>query len=107
MDEVVETVDHPNRGRYELTVDSQFAGSISYAIHNGQIALIHTEIDSAYAGKHLGQRFVRSVLDDARVRRLRVRPMCPFVAAYIRSHPEYQDLVDVRIDGSEDPAPRR
>jgi uncharacterized protein len=94
MDEVVETVDHPDRGRYELTVDSQFAGSMKYAIRNGQITLIHTEIDSAYAGKHLGQRLVRSVLDDARVRGLRVRPLCPFAASYIRGHPEYQDLVD-------------
>jgi predicted GNAT family acetyltransferase len=94
MDDIVETVNHPDRGRYELTVDSQFAGSLTYAIHNGRITLIHTEIDSAYAGKHLGQRLVRSVLEDARVRGLRVRPLCPFVAAYIRSHPEYQDLVD-------------
>lgn len=94
MDEDVETVDHPERGRYELTVDSQFAGSLRYSIHNGQITLIHTEIDSAYAGRQLGKRLVRSVLDDARVRRLRVRPMCPFVASYIRAHPEYQDLVD-------------
>jgi uncharacterized protein len=95
VSEIVETVDHPDRGRYELTVDSQLAGSIRYAIHDGQITLIHTEIDSAHAGKHFGQRLVRSVLEDARVRGLRVRPLCPFVASYIRSHPEYQDLVDV------------
>ena len=92
-DEVVETVDHPERGRYELTVDSKLAGSLKYAIHDGQITLIHTEIDPAYAGRHLGQRLVRSVLDDVRARQLRVRPSCPFAASYIRAHPEYQDLV--------------
>ena len=93
MDEIIETADHPERGRYELTVDAQLAGSLTYAIRDGQITLIHTEIDPAYAGKHLGQRLVRSVLDDARVRGLRVRPSCPFAASYIRAHPEYQDLV--------------
>jgi uncharacterized protein len=94
MNEVIEAVDHPDRRRYELTVDGQFAGSISYAIHHGHITLIHTEMDAAYAGRHLGQRLVQDVLDDLRDRGLRVRPMCPYVARYIRSHPEYQALVD-------------
>ena len=93
MDEVVETVNHPERRRYELTVDSQLAGSLVYALHDGQINLIHTEIDPAYAGRRLGQRLVRYALDDARERHLRVRPTCPFVASYIRAHPEYNDLV--------------
>ena len=93
MDELLETVDHPDRRRYELTVDGQLAGSISYAIHEGRITLIHTEIEAAYSGQHLGQRLVRDVLDDARQRGLRVRPLCPFVASYIGSHPEYQALV--------------
>jgi uncharacterized protein len=35
----------------------------------------------------------RFALDDARARGLRVRPDCPFVARFIRAHPEYQDLV--------------
>ena len=35
----------------------------------------------------------RYVLDDARTRRLRVRPVCPFIRAYIQGHAEYQDLV--------------
>ena len=107
MDEVIETVDKPDRRRYELTVGSELAGTISYAIHSDQIALIHTEIDPAYAGKHLGRRFVASVLDDARARGLHVRPICPLVAAYIRSHPEYQDLVVSRIDERDDQLPGR
>jgi hypothetical protein len=32
-------------------------------------------------------------LDDARVRGLSITPFCPFVASYIRHHPEYADLV--------------
>jgi uncharacterized protein len=36
---------------------------------------------------------VRGALDDMRARGLKVAPVCPFVAAYIRRHPEYADLV--------------
>jgi predicted GNAT family acetyltransferase len=33
------------------------------------------------------------VLDDARGRGLEVVPICPYVSAYIRRHPDYRDLV--------------
>jgi predicted GNAT family acetyltransferase len=36
---------------------------------------------------------VADALDDIRSRGLKVVPLCPFVAAYIRRHPEYEDLV--------------
>jgi Predicted acetyltransferase len=93
MDEVVATTDQPDRRRYELTVDGQLAGFVTYAIHEGRITLIHTEVEAAYSGRHLGDRLAGDVLDDARRRGLRVRPLCPFVASYIRSHPEYESLV--------------
>jgi predicted GNAT family acetyltransferase len=36
---------------------------------------------------------VRAALDFARDKQLRVVPLCPFVAGYLRRHPEYQDLL--------------
>jgi hypothetical protein len=36
---------------------------------------------------------VRGALDDIRGRALRLVPICPFVRAYLKRHPEYDDLV--------------
>jgi predicted GNAT family acetyltransferase len=44
-------------------------------------------------GTGVGSQLVRGALDDLRVRGLRLVPLCPFVAAYVRRHPEYADLV--------------
>ncbi|HZQ02403.1 MAG TPA: GNAT family N-acetyltransferase [Gaiellaceae bacterium] len=41
----------------------------------------------------LGAALVRAALDDARDRGFRVVPICPFVEAYVRRHPEDADLV--------------
>ena len=41
----------------------------------------------------LGSALVATALDDARSEGLEVVPLCPFVAAFIERHPEYQDLV--------------
>ena len=90
---VVETVDRPDQRRYELTVDGTLAGWVTYALHGPRITFIHTEVLPAFTGRGLAQRLAQDVLDEARARGLRVRPLCPLIAAYVRSHPAYQDLV--------------
>jgi predicted GNAT family acetyltransferase len=93
--EVIEIRDQPERSRYEITLDGRLAGVAVYDLGgaDGEITLVHTEVDPAFAGKGLGSRLAKHVLDDIRARGLRVRPKCPFMARYIRSHPAYQDLV--------------
>jgi predicted GNAT family acetyltransferase len=89
----IAVTDHPEAERYELTVDGESAGLVSYGLSAGLITLRHTEVDPAREGQGLGGRLVAEVLDDARARGLRVRPLCPFVADFIEHHPEYADLV--------------
>jgi len=38
-------------------------------------------------------RCLRTALDFARANHFRVVPLCPYVAAFIRRHAEYHDLV--------------
>jgi predicted GNAT family acetyltransferase len=85
--------DRPNELRYEIEVDGEVAGFINYRREPGLIELVHTDVDPRWEGKGVGAELVRGALDDVRARGLKVRPYCPFVAAYIRRHPEYEDLV--------------
>ena len=39
------------------------------------------------------EELVQGVLEDIRRKKLKVVPQCPFVATYIRRHPEWMDLV--------------
>ncbi len=43
-------------------------------------------------GSGVGESLARTGLEWARERELRVVPVCPFVAAYVRRHPEYEAL---------------
>jgi predicted GNAT family acetyltransferase len=87
--------DRPNELRYEIEVDGEVAGFINYRREPGVIEMVHTDVDPRFEGKGVGAALVQGALDDVRARGLKVRPYCPFVAAYIRRHPEYQDLVAV------------
>jgi predicted GNAT family acetyltransferase len=95
----IRVVDNAPELRYEIWLGDAGAGFVAYRREPGTIVLIHTDIEPAFAGKGLGSRLVAGTLDDLRRRGLKVVPVCPFVAAYIRRHPEYDDLV------VSDPAP--
>ena len=65
----------------------------SYSMAGTKITFEHTRVPDAMAGRHVGTRLVKFALDNVRSRGLRVVPRCPFVAAYIKRHKEYQDLL--------------
>jgi uncharacterized protein len=86
-------VDNPRERRYELWLGETRAGFINYLSEPGTILLVHTEVDPAFEGQGLGARLVAGALDDLRARGLKLIPLCPFVRAYLRRHPEDADLV--------------
>ena len=85
--------DNPKGARYEITADGAAAGFLTYRLTGDIITLLHAEVDPSREGRGIGSRLVADTLDDARARGLRVRPVCPFVVAYIERNPGYRDLV--------------
>ncbi len=84
----------PEQRRYELTLAGEHAGELVYRDRGGNVvAFLHTEVDPTVQRRGLGSALVAGALDDARRRGLSVAPLCPFVDAYVRRHPEYADLV--------------
>ena len=87
--------DNPERHQFEIDLgDGQFAYA-KYNLLPGAIRFYHTVVPESHGGKGLGTALVRAGLAAARQRNLRVIPVCPFVAAYLKKHPEAQDIVDI------------
>jgi predicted GNAT family acetyltransferase len=80
------------RQRYEFDVDGATAIAV-YRASPGVLAFTHTEVPAALRGQGIGSRMMRAVLDDVRMKGLKVLPRCPFVADYIERNPGYADLV--------------
>jgi uncharacterized protein len=93
LDQRIRVADRPDHGRYELALDGERVGLLTYRLADGTITHRHTEVDPSVGGRGLGSALVRFALDDARARGLSVIPRCPFVAAFIVRHPEYEELV--------------
>lgn len=53
----------------------------------------HTGVPPAYEGQGIASALVKEGLAYARKEGYKVVPLCSFVAAYIKRHPEYADLL--------------
>jgi len=84
--------DNAAQHRYELDVDGEFA-TLYYRLAPGVITLVHTEVPAALGGRGIGSKLVRELLEDVRARGLKVVARCPFVAAWMGKHPEFNDLI--------------
>jgi predicted GNAT family acetyltransferase len=84
----------PDQNRYTFWVDDDEVGLTDYRVHDGTIDIVHTEIDPSRRRGGLGADMVGRVLDDIRTTRTeRVLPSCPFVARFVREHPDYDELL--------------
>lgn len=64
----VRVTDHPDRDRFEVTVDGEPAGFAAYERRPGRLVLTHTEVDSAYQGRGVAGRLASGALDAVRER---------------------------------------
>ena len=92
--EEIRVLDARDAGRYEAYVGDALAAHVTYRLRGSRITFVHTEVDPAFEGRGVGRRLATWALDDVCGRGLAVRPRCPFIAAFIRRHPEYADLVE-------------
>jgi uncharacterized protein len=79
--------------RFEAYLDGQTAFAEN-VLHDGAIVLPHTVVPPAFEGRGVGSALATAALSYARDHGLKVKPSCPFIAGYIKRHPEWQDLVE-------------
>jgi predicted GNAT family acetyltransferase len=89
----VEVVHQPERNRFQILVDGSPIGMSTYRDEPGRRVFLHTEVDVAQEGKGYGRRLATDALDSTRAAGLQVRPLCPFIASFIRRNRQYADLL--------------
>ncbi len=93
----IKVINNPERKRFEVTID-QFTAVAEYIALKKSIIFTHTEVPPALEGQGIGAQLAKTALEFAKAEGLEVTPLCPYIAAYIKRHPEYLPLVKKGIN---------
>lgn len=90
----IEVRNDPESRQFTVLVEGKVAGKAEYRLRGDTYLFTHTEVDPEFQSRGVANRLARAALDDVRDQGRTLVPLCPFIAAYIRRHPEYDEIVD-------------
>ncbi len=92
------TVDHEetgSKGRYFIVRDAG-ESELTYSVASPALKIAdHTAVAQGQEGLGIGLIMLRAFVDDARRNGFKILPLCPFVNAQRRKHPEWADVFSV------------
>lgn len=87
-------VDHDLEGQEFNVVLGQDQAELTYAKPEEKVIdFQHTFVPEQYRNNGVGDQLIQAGLKYAQQQQFRVIASCPFVASYIRRHPEYEPLL--------------
>lgn len=89
----INVVNNEAENRFEVQLGAEIAVA-EYMREESSIVFTHTFVPTEFEGRGIGSLLARTALDFAREKHLRVVPLCPFIAGYIREHQEYVSLIN-------------
>jgi predicted GNAT family acetyltransferase len=82
-----------SHGRYVVRFEDGTEGEMTYRLARpGIIAIDHTGVPRQHRGKGHAERLVGAGIADARREGTKIIPLCSYVEAQFRRHPEWADL---------------
>lgn len=94
MTEIVKEISG-SKGRYVLRRDGEEA-EVTFSVTTPTLIIAdHTGVPDSFRGTGAGLALVTAMVEDARANGFKVMPLCPFVNAMRKKHPEWADVFAV------------
>ncbi len=92
---VIEREVTATKGRYVIRKDGEEA-ELTFSITTPTLVIAdHTGVPDSFRGTGAGLALVTRLVQDARAMGFKVMPLCPFVNAQRKGHPEWADAFSV------------
>ena len=86
--------DGPTRGRYVIDLAPGAEAEMTYRKEgDGPMVITHTGVPPEYEGRGIAARLVNKAIADARDEGFKIPPVCSYVVAQFKRHPEWADLL--------------
>lgn len=93
MPDSINVLHDPEAERYYAPLDGGAEAEMTYRRRpDGTMVIDHTGVPSAFAGRGIALALVTAAIADARAQGFSIQPVCSYVAAQFRRHPDWADL---------------
>ncbi|MGO4855521.1 GNAT family N-acetyltransferase [Phaeovulum sp. W22_SRMD_FR3] len=83
-----------SKGRYVLAGPDGAEAELTYSVTSPVLIIAdHTFVPDSMRGTGAGQALAARLVADARAEGVKIVPLCPFVAAQARRHPDWADVI--------------
>ncbi len=82
--------EHPPQFEIHAEDDKAY---LTFSHKDGALVLVHTSVPNALRGKNIAAELSKFAFAYAKEKGLPVVVLCPFVAAYLRKHPELEPQI--------------
>jgi predicted GNAT family acetyltransferase len=89
---MAELHDDVARSRYELPVEGGIA-YVDYHRADGLVRLLYAKVPDHLAGRGIGAVLARAAFERVRAEGLKAQPVCSYLVAWARRHPDVHDLL--------------
>jgi len=93
MEDVKLDLDKNNRGHFFILDQEEQIAEMEVSVSGNNLTVYHTEVLPKAEGKGLAKKLLFTMVDYARKNALKVTPLCPYVHAQFKRHPE--EYIDV------------
>lgn len=98
----LEVIKKDESKRFELNIDGHIAFIDFTQRGTDVIKLIHTEVPEELGGRGIAAVLVEKTLQYLEKKMFTLYPICPYVFAYIKKHPEWKRIVNENFKGFEE-----
>jgi len=93
MEDIKLDLNDKGRGAFFIMDGEEQLGEMALAISDGDLIVYHTEVAPKVEGKGLAKSLLNEMVSYARKHALKVVPLCPYVHAQFKRHPEeFEDI---------------
>ena len=91
---IVRREEGPTRGRYVIDLAPGAEAEMTYRKEgDGPMVITHTGVPPEFEGRGIAARLVNKAIADARDEGFKITPVCSYVVAQFKRHPEWADLL--------------
>ncbi len=84
-----------SKGRYVLSPEgTDTEAELTFSRMSDALVIVdHTGVPDEFRGRGYGKLLAQAIVEDARAKRFKIVPLCPFFKAQAARHPDWADVI--------------